>query len=263
WEATQDEGITNLIKHEVYDPVPLTAVHAGSKIVCSWWVCKIKPDDAHKARGVVIGWGMVAGAHCGSTFAPVRRLQSMRVVLAQVAGKNLEVSQYDVPTALFNSPVDEKIFVKMAPKRKETHKDGIQQVMRLRKILYGIPRAPADSHGTIDNFVTAIEFTPLKSDPCIYVYTHKDGIHNPVTKKEPTFASWNKYTVILTIYVDYLLLVGKNKLLLKRLAEPLMRRFDTKCMGDVPLVLGTQVTRDRKKGTLTISQTHYTSLVLE
>ena len=42
-----------------------------------------------------------------------------------------------------------------------------------------------------------------------------------------------------------------------------MRRFDTKCMGDVSMVLGMQITRDREKGTFTISQAYYTKSVLE
>lgn len=42
-----------------------------------------------------------------------------------------------------------------------------------------------------------------------------------------------------------------------------MRRFDTTRMGEVSVVLGIQVTRDREKGTLTISQAHYTKSVLD
>ena len=57
--------------------------------------------------------------------------------------------------------------------------------MRLRKSCYGIPQATANWHDTFDDLVTAIGFTPLKSDPWIYIYTHMNGIHNPVTKKLP------------------------------------------------------------------------------
>ena len=181
---------------------------------------------------------MVAGVHCGSTFAPVSRLQSIRTVLALAAEKNLEVLQYYVLTAFLNSPVDETIFVKTAPGRGETDEDGVQQVMKLRKNLYGIPQAPVNWHGTIDDFVTTIGFTLLKSDPCIYIYTHKDEIHNPVTKKGPTLASRNKDTVILIIYVDDRLMMGPNKVLLKQLEEKLVLCFDTKYMGDVSLVIG-------------------------
>ena len=84
--------------------------------------------------------------------------------------------------------------MKMAPEREETANNGVHQVMRRRKSLYGIPQAPANWHGTIDDFVITIGFKPLKSDPCIYTYTHKNGIYNSATKKGPTSASWNKDT---------------------------------------------------------------------
>ena len=87
--------------------------------------------------------GMVAGVHCGTTFAPVSRLQSIRMVLGLAAEKNLEVLQYDVPTAFLNSAVDETIFVKMAPGREKTDNNGVHQVMRLPKSLYGIPQGPS------------------------------------------------------------------------------------------------------------------------
>ena len=85
WEAAEDKEIASLIKHQVYDLV--TSVPAGSKTIGSRWVYKVKADDSHKARVVVLGWGMVAGVHCGSTFAPVSRLQSIRMVLALAAEK--------------------------------------------------------------------------------------------------------------------------------------------------------------------------------
>ena len=256
WEAAEGKEIASLIKHQVCDLVPITSVPAGSKINGSRWVYKIKADETHKARMVVLGWGMVAGVHCGSPFAPVSRLQSICMVLALAAEKNLDVLRYYVPTAFLDSPVDGTIFVKAAPGREERDKNEAHHVMRLRKSLYGIPQAPANWHGTIDDFVIAIGFKSLKSDPCIYIY-------NPTTKKESTFASWNRDTVILTIYVDDLLLVGQNKVLLKQLDEKPVRRFDITCMGDVSMVLGMRVTRDREKGTLTISQAHYTKSVLK
>ena len=79
-----------------------------------------------------------------------------------------------------------------------------------------------------------------------------------------TFVSTAKKGVIitLTLYVDDLLLLGGNALLLDMLKK-LMRRFRMTDMGNVSLVLGMQVTRDRKKGILTISQEDYTDSMLE
>ena len=128
--------------------------------------------------------------------------------------------------------------------------------MRLRKSLYGTPHAPANWHGTIVDFVITTGLKPLKSDPCLYIY-------NPTTKNGPTFATRNKGMVILTMHVDNRLPLGQNKVLLKHLGGKLVRRLGTMCMGDVLMVLGMQVARDRKKGTLTISQAHYSKSVRE
>ena len=75
---------------------------------------------------------MVPGVHCRSAFAPVSRLQSIRMVLAQAAEKSLDILQYDVHTIFINSLVDETIFVKMVPGREEIDKNRVHQVMRLR-----------------------------------------------------------------------------------------------------------------------------------
>lgn len=137
----------------------------------------------------VLGWEMIAGIHCRSTFTPVIRLQSIRTVLALAAEKSLDILRYDVHTVYINSPVDETIFVKMAPGREETDKTGVHLVMRLRKNRYRISQAPANWHGNSDDFMISIGFRPHKSDPCIYIHTHKDGVYNPVTKKGPILAS--------------------------------------------------------------------------
>ena len=74
-----------------------------------------------------------------------------------------------------------------------------------------------------------IGFRPLKSDPCVYIY-----------EDEVDF-------VILTLYIDDILLLGAKKLLLNK-----------PDMGDVSSFLGMNVARDRKKGTMAIYQKNAT-----
>ena len=76
WEAAEEKEITSLIKHQVYNHVPITLVPAGSKIIGPRWFYNITADDTHRARVVVLGWGMVAGVHCESTFGPDARRQT-------------------------------------------------------------------------------------------------------------------------------------------------------------------------------------------
>ena len=68
---------------------------------------------------------------------------------------------------------------------------------------------------------------------------------------------------ILTLYVDEVLSLGKDVLVLRRIKQKLMSRFSMADMGDVSLVLGMDVTRDREKGTVTIAQQKYTKSMLE
>lgn len=89
-------------------------------------------------------------------------------------------------------------------------------------------------------------FVPTRSDPCTYV--HKS----------------NGHTLFLILYVDdVLLLVGGNSKLMERLKKALMRRFAMKDIGDVSLMLGTHITRNRAEGMLKISQESHVKSILE
>ena len=109
-------------------------------------------------------------------------------------------------------------------------------MMKLGKSLYGLAQSPGNWFHTIDPVLISIGFVPLKSDTCIYIY-ERDGI-----------------IIILTLYVDDLLVIGGDTQLIEKIKRKLMDQFKMTDMGDVvSLVLGMQVTRDRQGKTLTIS----------
>ena len=76
----------------------------------------------------------------------------------------------------------------------------------------------------MDGHLSNMGFRSLKSDPCVYVFEDKTG------------------TAMQTLYVDDTLLLGNNKQLLGKLKKQLMDRFETTDLGDVPKVLGMNVT---------------------
>ena len=93
WKAGSDKEMASLKYNNVYTFLPATSVPAGHKIIGSRWVYKVKADNSHKGRAVVLRWGQLPGIDCGSTFAPVCRLQSIRMVLAIAAEYNRECWQ--------------------------------------------------------------------------------------------------------------------------------------------------------------------------
>ena len=176
-------------------------------MVGSKWVYKVKADNTHKARLVAKGWNQVPGRDCGGTFAPVCRLQSIRMMLAIAAEMNWEVVQLDVKTAFFYANIEEGVFVEMAPGYETTNRKGVQLVMKLGKSLYGLAQSPKNWWETIDPSRVEIGSISLKSDTCVYIYNH------------------NNTVVILTLYVDDLLIIGGNIQVIETIKEKLMGRF--------------------------------------
>ena len=85
WKVASDKEIASLKKRGVYELVPITSVSNGRNVIGTRWVYKIKADGVYKGRLVELGWSQVFGIDCGGIFAPVDRLQSIRIVLAIAA----------------------------------------------------------------------------------------------------------------------------------------------------------------------------------
>ena len=90
---------------------------------------KRKGDNSYKARLVAQGWNQVHGLDCGSTFAPVCRLQSVRIFVAITVEYDLGMDHMDVSTAFLYAGIQEKVFVKQAPGFEVKDKDGGEVVM--------------------------------------------------------------------------------------------------------------------------------------
>ena len=167
------------------------------------------------------------------------------MVLAIAAEFEFKCWQLDYNTAFLNAKVEEEVYVKMAPGYEEFNNDGVLMAMRLLKSLYGLRQSPRCWYGTVDEHVVEIGFKSLKSDPCVYIYSEGGAIY------------------VLTLYVDDVLLLGKDRKVLERIKRKLMGRFLMTDMGDLSLVLGLEVTRDRTKGTVTITQENNVKSLLE
>ena len=111
---------------------------------------KRKADNSYKARVVTQGWNQVHILDCGSTFAPVSRLQSDRMFVAITVEYDLDMDHTDVSTAFLYADVQEKVFVEQAPSFEVKDKDVGELVMQLEKSLYGLAQSPGNWFHTID-----------------------------------------------------------------------------------------------------------------
>ena len=142
WKVASDERIASLENRGMFELVFIILVTNGRNVVGARWVYKTKADGVYKGRLVVLGWSQVPGVDCGGTFAPVCRLQSIRMVLPIAAELDYEIYMLDVQTAFLNADVEEEVFVKMDPGYERSNEFEVPLVMKLKKSLYGLRQSP-------------------------------------------------------------------------------------------------------------------------
>ncbi|KAK1603751.1 hypothetical protein QYE76_027424 [Lolium multiflorum] len=80
------------------------------------------------------------GVDFGETFAPIARLESIRILLAFASHHGFKLQQMDVKNAFLNGPLHEEVYVKQPPGFEDPHFPD--HVFKLKKALYGLKQAP-------------------------------------------------------------------------------------------------------------------------
>ena len=172
WNAAAEREMKSLNDRKVYKLVSRSAVPPRRNRIKSKWVFKRKADGFLKGRVVAQGWDQVPGLDCGSTYAPVCRIQSVRMLACIFVGFNLIFDQMDVSTAFLYADIQEQVLVEQPPGFEVKDRDGGDMVMQVEKSLYGFAQNPGNWFNTIDPVLVEIGFVALKSDPCVYLYDH-------------------------------------------------------------------------------------------
>jgi hypothetical protein len=195
-----------------------------------------------KARLVARGFSQVYGIDYLDTYAPVVKLTSIRILLAIAAIYGLEIHQMDVVTAFLAGELEEEIYMEQ-PEGFRVRTDEEDLVCLLRKSLYGLKQAPRVWNRKIRRFLESIGFLPTYSDPCVYV---------------------NEETgVIIAMWVDDLVIFGKNLKDVDDLKAKLKAEYEMKDLGELNYFLGVQVHRDKAQKLIHINQSGYNRTILE
>ena len=118
--------------------------------------------DKYKARLVIKSYKQKEGLDYFDTYSPVTRINSIKMVLAIVALRNLEVHQMDVKTTFLNGDLDEEIYMEQPEGFIVLGQE--KKVCRLVKSLYSLKQAPKQWHQKFDSVMLANE-----CDKCVYV----------------------------------------------------------------------------------------------
>lgn len=144
WKIAMDSELGPLWENETWELVPRPP---GRKVVQPRWVFtkKSKLDGKqvlHKARLVAKDFTQKYGMDYQETFSPTIRPETVRILFALAAQKDMEIQQMDVVTAFLNGWLDEEIYMAQPEGFKEYGPDGGELVCKLKGRLYGLQQAP-------------------------------------------------------------------------------------------------------------------------
>jgi hypothetical protein len=161
------EKLNNFKRNEVWSLVP----HPKQNVVGTKWVFCNKKDEygvvtRNKERLVAKGYAQVAGLDFEETFAPVARLESIRILLAYIAHHSFKLFQMDVKRTFLNGPIKEEVYVEQPPDFE--YYWYLDHVYKLSKALYGLKHAPRAWYECLRDFLISNAFKAGKADPTLF-----------------------------------------------------------------------------------------------
>ncbi|GJX16738.1 retrovirus-related pol polyprotein from transposon TNT 1-94 [Tanacetum coccineum] len=140
------------------------------------WIFKVKLDEyggvlKNKAWLVAKGYHQEEGIDFEESFAPVARIETIRIFLAYAEHKNMVVFQMDVKTTFLIGILKEEVY--MSQPEGFVNQDHLNHVFRLKKALYGLKHAPCAWYDLLLKFLLSQKFVKGVVDPTLY--TQKEG----------------------------------------------------------------------------------------
>ena len=242
-EAMHDE-LNNFERNKVWKLVPRPK--DCKNVIGTKWVFKNKQDAnsiviRNKARLVAQGFSQVEGIDFGETFAPVARLESIRILLAYASHHNFKLQQMDVKSAFLNGPINELVYVKQPPGFEDPNFPD--HVYKLDKALYGLKQAPRAWYEHLREFLVDCGFQVGVIDPTLFTKRVGGDLF------------------ICQLYVDDIIFGSSNTRFNDEFAKLMSDKFEMSMMGELEFFLGFEI-KQLREGTF-INQAKYTHDMLK
>ncbi|GJS61301.1 putative ribonuclease H-like domain-containing protein [Tanacetum coccineum] len=228
------------------EPEILVDLPNGKKAIGTKWVFRNKKDKRrivirNKARLVAQGHRQEEGIDYEEVFAPVARIEAIRLFLAYASFMGFLVYQMDVKSAFLYGTIEEEVYVTQPPGFKDPdHPDKVYKVV---KALYGLHQAPRAWYETLANYLLSNGFKRGKIDQTLFIKKQKGDI------------------LLVQVYVDDIIFGSTNKELCTGFEKLMKDKFQMSSMGELTFFLGLQV--QQKEDGIFISQDKYVAEILK
>ncbi|GJR34599.1 putative ribonuclease H-like domain-containing protein [Tanacetum coccineum] len=241
-EAMQEE----LLQFKLQEVWTLVDLPNRKRAIGTKWVFRNKKDERgivirNKARLVAQGYTQEEGIDYDEVFAPVARIEAIRLFLAYASFKDFVVYQMDVKSAFLYGKIEEEVYVCQPPGFEDP--DFPDRVYKVEKALYGLHQAPRAWYETLSTYLLDNGFERGKIDKTLFIRRHKGDI------------------LLVQVYVDDIIFGSTNKKLCIAFEKLMHEKFQMSSMGELTFFLGLQV--EQKEDGIFISQDKYVGEILK
>nr|GEV64514.1 retrovirus-related Pol polyprotein from transposon TNT 1-94 [Tanacetum cinerariifolium] len=249
-EATQEE-LNEFERLEVWELVPRPD---KVMVITLKWIYKVKLNKLggilkNKACLVARGYRQEEGIDFEESFAPVSKLEAIRIFLAYVAHKNMVVYQMDVKTAFLNGTLREEVYVSLPDGFVD--QDNPNHVYKLKKALYGLKQAPRAWYDMLLSFLISQDFSKGSVDPTLFIRRNGNDLL--------LMSMMGKISFFLGLQISQSprgIFINQSKYALESLKKYVFESCDP---VDTPMVKKTNLDKD-KKGKA-VDPSHYRGMI--
>ncbi|GJV02297.1 retrovirus-related pol polyprotein from transposon TNT 1-94 [Tanacetum coccineum] len=248
------------------------------------WIYKVKTEEfggvlKNKARLVAQGFKQEKGIDFEESFAPVARIEVIRIFVANATHKNMTIYQMDVKTAFLNGELKEEVYVSQP--EGFVDQDNPSHMYKLKKALYDLKQALRAWYDMLSSFLISQHFSKGPVDPTLFTWQAGNDLLLMTTKFKMSmmgqisfflrlqisqsprgiFINQSKYAseivkkyVLLTtdyvdtpmvgdskIYVDDIIFASTNTVMCNEFANQMTTKFKMSMIGQMSLFLGLQI----------------------
>ena len=144
----------------------------GTTSIATRWVFRNKLDEngvisRNKYRLVVQRYNQEEGIDYDETFAPVARMEIIRILIAFASFMGFKLYQMDVKSAFLNGDLKDEVFIKQPPGFEDAELPD--HVFRLNKALYGLKQAPRAWYERLSKFLLKNGFKRGKIENTLFL----------------------------------------------------------------------------------------------